>query len=95
MVWGDHPERSEGRQPQARKGAWGKGRSPLPRFITAEIRRAYPVGGNQVQKRTFDCVLRSDPGISGHSRLALTCLLVQSEKWARFVMARQIHRGLP
>ena len=36
MVRGDHPERSEGRSPQARKGVRGKGRSPLPRLMLAK-----------------------------------------------------------
>ena len=36
----DNPERSGGRKPQAEKGVRGKGRSPLPRRSTVEIRRA-------------------------------------------------------
>ena len=36
----DNPERSGGRKPQAEKGVRGKGRSPLPRRSTVEIRSA-------------------------------------------------------
>src|ERR1700722_6516539 len=36
----DSPERSGGRRPQAEKGVRGKGRSPLPRRSTVEIRSA-------------------------------------------------------